>query len=88
MKNWLIGLIKEGRYTLGGVQNTIPIYRTDLTGDIITIYLYFDETISGKFTNFELIDQDGEVFDDQPDNIEKPNINGLLVSFKYTLKRI
>ena len=88
MKNWLKGFIKEGQYTIGGVKYKTPIYKTDLTGDVITIYLYLDDTVSGTITKFELLDQDGAVFDDQPDNIVKPNINGLLISFKYTLKRV
>lgn len=88
MKNWLLSFIKQGRYTLNGTKYTCPIYKTDLTGDVITIYLYLDDSVSGTITNFELLDQDGDTFDDQPDNITKPNINGLLVSFKYTLKRV
>ncbi|WP_419882801.1 hypothetical protein ACN6MY_03770 [Peribacillus sp. B-H-3] len=88
MKNWLIGIIKEGQYTMGGVKYKTPIYKTDLTGDVATIYLYLDDSVSGTITKFELIDQDGATFDDQPDNINKPNINGLLISFKYTLKKL
>jgi hypothetical protein len=88
MKNWLLSFIKEGQYTMGGKKYKTPIFKTDLTGDVITIYLYLDDSVSGNITRFELIDQEGDVFDDQPDNISKPNINGLLVSFKYTLKRV
>lgn len=88
MKNWIMGFIKQGRYTMNGIQYLIPIYRTDLTGDVITIYLYLDDSVSGTITRFELLDQDGDTFDDQPDNISKPNINGLLIEFQYTLKRV
>ena len=88
LKNWLMNTIKQGRFTKDGVQYFIPIFKVDLTGDVITIYLYLDDSVSGKITRIELLDQDGVTFDDQPDNITKPTINGLLVSFKYTLKRV
>lgn len=88
MKNWLLNFIKQGRYTMNGTKYVIPVYKTDLTGDVVTIYLYLDDSVNGTITKFELLDQDGDVFDDQPDNIIKPVINGLLVAFKYTLKRV
>lgn len=88
LKEFLLNNIKQGRYTMNGVKYLTPLYKTDLTGDVITIYLYLDDSVSGTITRFELLDQDGDVFDDQPDNIVKPNINGLLVAFKYTLKRV
>ncbi|WP_046180396.1 hypothetical protein [Domibacillus tundrae] len=88
MKNWLFAFIKEGRYTIGGVKTTAPIYKSSLTGDVITIQLYLDDSVKGTITKFELMDQKGQVFDDQPDNIIKPETNGLLVTFKYTLKKL
>lgn len=88
MKNWLLGFIKEGRYTIAGVKYLTPIYRSNVTGDVITIHLYLDDSVKGTITKFELMDQKGQVFDDQPDNITKPETNGLLISFKYTLKKI
>ncbi|MBL5768232.1 hypothetical protein MXL46_08140 [Heyndrickxia sporothermodurans] len=88
LKNMLLNLIKEGQYTLDGKKYKTPLFKTELSGDIITIYLYLDDNVSGKITRFELLDQDGDTFDDQPDNITKPNINGLLISFKYSLKRV
>ncbi len=73
---------------MNGTTYLTPIYKSDLTGDVITIYLYLDDSVSGKITRFELLDQDGDTFDDQPDSISKPSINGLLIAFKYTLKRV
>lgn len=88
MKTWLKNFIKEGQYTLNGVKYKIPIYQTDLTGDVVKFYLYLDDSITGKITRFELLDQDGSTFDDTPDNITKPSISGLLVEFQYTLKKV
>lgn len=88
MKDWLQNLIKEGRYTIGGVAKTTPIFKTDRSGDVITFYLYLDDTVSGTVTKLELLDTAGAVFDDQPDTIIKPSLNGLLVAFKYTVRRV
>ncbi|MCM3567839.1 hypothetical protein [Neobacillus mesonae] len=88
MKKWLKGLIKEGRYVINGSTQTAPIFNVQESGDTITFYLYFNDAISGSITKFQLIDQDGEVFDDQPDSISKSSLNGLLVAFKYTIKRV
>ncbi|XJZ25939.1 hypothetical protein ACF5W4_11055 [Bacillota bacterium Lsc_1132] len=88
MKDWLQALIKEGRYTIAGVAKTTPIFKVERNGDVITFYLYLDNNISGTVTKFELIDKDGTVFDDQPDNIVKPSLNGLLATFKYTVRRV
>ncbi|NMH83258.1 hypothetical protein [Heyndrickxia coagulans] len=87
-KNSLINLLREGRYTLDGKVYSIPIYKTSIDGDNINIYLYLDDTVSGHISQSQLIDRDGEVFDTQAENIDKPSINGLLISFTYNLKKI
>lgn len=88
MKNWLKNLLSHGTYRIGSTTKTMPIHSINLTGDVITIQFYLDDTVSGTITKFQVIDLDGTVFDDQPDSITKPLQNGLLVTFKYTLKRI
>ncbi|MFF2887027.1 hypothetical protein [Paenibacillus sp. NPDC057967] len=88
LKDYLQGLIKEGRYYIGSTPTTVPIFKTERSGDVITFYLYLDDTVTGTINKFQLIDQAGAVFDDQPDSVAKPNINGLLVAFKYTLRRV
>lgn len=88
MKNWLLGLLSHGTYTNNGVTSTMPIQSINLVGDVITVQFYLDDSVSGTITKFQVIDKDGGVFDDQPDSIAKPNLNGLLITFKYTLKKI
>ncbi|TVX92232.1 hypothetical protein [Paenibacillus agilis] len=92
MKAWLQSFIKEGRYFVGNTAYTTPIFKVEQVGDLVTFYLYLTATGTGTgaqaITRFQLIDQDGDVFDDQPDSIEKPEVNGLLVVFKYTLRKV
>jgi hypothetical protein len=88
LKDYLQGLIKEGRYVIGSTTYTTPIFKVERSGDVITFYLYLADDVSGNISKFQLIDQDGVVFDDQPDSITKPAVNGLLVAFKYTVRKV
>ncbi|WP_281885703.1 hypothetical protein [Paenibacillus sp. YYML68] len=88
MKDWLQGMISHGTYTKGGVETTMPIHAISQAGDVITVQFYLDDNVSGTITKFKVIDKEGGVFDDQPDSIVKPALNGLLITFKYTLKRV
>lgn len=86
-KDWLQNFIKEGKVIIDGVTHTIPIFNVERSGDIIIFYLYLDDSYAGVVSKFQLIDTDGDVFDDQPDSINKPGVHGLLAAFKYTLTR-
>jgi hypothetical protein len=88
MKDWLRNKISHGTYTIGGVEKSMPIRSLTQSGDVATLEFYLDDSVSGTITKFKVIDTDGDVFDDQPDAITKPALNGLLITFKYTLKRV
>lgn len=87
-KNFFRSLVKEGQYVIGNVTYTTPIFKTVQEEDQITFYLYLDDSIAGLITKWQLVDVDGEVFDDQPDSVEKKSVNGVLVAFRYTLKKL
>ncbi|MCE4048013.1 hypothetical protein [Bacillus sp. Au-Bac7] len=88
LKNYMKSIVKEGSYTIGGVTKTIPLFKVLQEGDQITFYLYLDDSIAGSITKFQLIDVDGAVFDDQPDSVSKKDFNGVLVAFRYSLKKL
>ncbi|MED3965054.1 hypothetical protein [Niallia taxi] len=88
VKNNFKNMVKEGRYIIGGVTKNINIFKILQEGDQITFYLYLDDSISGNITAFQLIDVDGDLFDDQPDSVTKKDINGVLVAFRYTVKKL
>lgn len=87
VKNHFKNLVKEGRYEKNGTFFSIPLFQTRENGDQITFYLYLNASITGPITKFQLIDKDGEVFDDEPDSVNKKDINGILVAFRYSLKK-
>ncbi|MFP7470011.1 hypothetical protein SFC55_03300 [Niallia taxi] len=88
VKTFFKNMVKEGRYIIGGVTKTTPIFRVLQEGDQITVYLYLNDSVAGSITKFQLIDVDGDVFDDQPDSVSKKDINGVLVAFRYSLKKL
>lgn len=81
-------MVKEGRYVVNGVTRTIPLFKTLQDGDQITFYLYLNDSVAGNITKYQLMDTDGDVFDDQPESITKQDINGTLVAFRYSLKKL
>ncbi|UZH06413.1 hypothetical protein [Heyndrickxia coagulans] len=87
-KQALINLLLEGRYTMNGKTYSTPIFKTSIDGDNVNVYLYLDDSVSGNITQVQLIDRDGAVFDTQTENINKPSINGLLITFTYNLKKV
>ncbi|WP_206458926.1 hypothetical protein [Anaerovorax sp. IOR16] len=90
--NKIANLIKEtishGTYQLNGSTKTTQIYKTSVEANVLKIYLYFDDVESGSFSKFQLVDTDGNVFAEKPDNISKPNTKGLLVLFKFTITEV
>lgn len=88
MKDWLEEKIAYGKYTIGGIEKVMNVYSLTQSGDVITLQFYLDDSVNGTITRFQVIDTDGAVMDDQPDSITKPSLNGLLVTFKYTLRRV
>ncbi|MGG3677478.1 hypothetical protein ABEU95_12375 [Heyndrickxia faecalis] len=87
-KQALINLLQQGQYTMDGKTYTTPIFKTTIDGDNVNVYLYLDDSVSGNITQVQLIDRDGAVFDTQTENISKPSINGLLITFTYNLKKV
>lgn len=87
-KDWIQGRISHGNYTVDGQVKEMQIYKLERSGDVITVQFYLDDTVSGNISKFQVLATDGTVFDDQPDSITKPSLNGLLVTFKYTIKRV
>ncbi|NSW90202.1 MAG: hypothetical protein HPY74_05905 [Firmicutes bacterium] len=85
---YIKALVSKGTYTISGVTKDVSILKTELTGGILTIYLYLDNTDSGNISNIKLIDIAGSVFADKPDNITKTNTKGLLIAFKFTISEV
>lgn len=87
-KAWFQSMISHGTYTIGSTVATMPIFTISLSGDIITLQFHLADSVSGTIGRFQVIDKDGTVWDDQPVSISKPAINGLLVTFQYSITKV
>lgn len=75
--------IDHASYTLDGAPKTIPIFKKSISGPLIKIYVYFDDTVTGKIENVQLVDTDGDFAASSPRTFTKANNKGLYVAFKY-----
>lgn len=82
---YIEGYIATGRYTMNGVTADIPVYSTKLEGNVLKVFLLFDNTYSGTLTQVQLIGSDGKVFDSEPESIVKIDTKLLLATFRYTI---
>lgn len=87
---FLRSILSHARVTIGGqVRDNIEFLEVKREGtDLVVVHVYLDDTYEGTVSRVQLIDRDGDVFDDQPENVNKPMINGLLAVFKYTLRKV
>lgn len=91
----LVGIEKIGRrfadsvdhaaYTLDGAPKTAKPFRKLVEADVVKIYVYFDDTISGKVADMQLVDIDGDTIACTDRTFEKPPNKGLYVAFKYNI---
>lgn len=81
--------ISHGTYTVDGETKETKIYKVTVDDNKIRIFLYLDETKGvGNLSKFELIDDEGNVFDDKADSIEKGDLKGLLIAFDYNIQEV
>lgn len=89
LANEIDNFIDHGTYTVDGSKKETPIYKVNVENNKIRIFLYLDETEGvGDLTEFELIDEDGNVFADKADNIEKGDLKGLLIAFDFDIQEV
>jgi hypothetical protein len=79
----------HGTYIVDGQKKDTPIYKVYVDGNKIRIFLYLSETEGvGTLSEFELIDEDGDVFAEKADSIEKGDLKGLLVAFDFNIQEV
>jgi hypothetical protein len=86
----IVGLFAQGAYIKDGQQVIVPIFRKEFIEEEATlkIYLYLTDEDVGTFTGFQILNAEGDVMLDKPDNITKPVSKGLLVAFKISIKEV
>lgn len=85
----LVSSIDHAAYTLDGQPKTVSIFKAAAVDDKATIYVYFDDTISGTIDNVQLVDADGDVVAEAHElSFKKPTTKGLYVAFKYSITEL
>ncbi|NPV89827.1 MAG: hypothetical protein HPY50_03505 [Firmicutes bacterium] len=75
--------LSHATYLLGGQQRQVDIFKTDINQDVIKIFVYLDDTVSGTVSNISLIDKDGDVVALAAREFVKPESKGLYSVFAY-----
>lgn len=83
--NAIVGALDHGAVITNGATEIVSIYKTEVVGNEVRIYLLFDGNYSGTMTSFKLRDKTSQVLVEQADNIDKIYNKLLLVTFKITL---
>lgn len=78
--------IGHAAFTLDGVPQTIPLFRTMVDREEICVYVYFDEEVLGDVANVTLVDKDGDTIAEAGERIfTKTPGKGLYIAFKYNI---
>lgn len=85
--NKITEIFSHGEYKKNGTVVSVPIYSVTASGDTVTVLFNLDHTVTGKITNFKLMDTDGDVFDERIMNVTKSN-DGIFPSFHYKVAEL
>jgi len=75
--------LSHATYLLNGSPRQVNIFKTELTGDLIRIFVYLDDTVSGTVSRISLVDVDGDVIALADRSFSKPQVQGLYSVFAY-----
>jgi len=84
--NKILSLLAQGAYVKDGQQVTAPIFRKEYSEESIQVYLYLTDEDVGTFTKFQILDEEGNVILDKPENITKTADKGMLIAFKVSIR--
>jgi len=81
-------LLAQGAYIKDGQQITVPIFRKEHSGNTIKVYLYLTDEDAGTFSEFQILDEEGNVILSKPDSIIKDASKGLLIAFEVRIQEV
>lgn len=80
--------LAHATYLLNGQQKQVDIFMTELNGNLIKIFVYLDDTVSGTVDKISLVDKDGDVIALADRQFIKPQSKGLYSVFAYTFTEV
>lgn len=75
--------LARAEYELNGVTQSIDLFRKSVEGDVVKVFVFFDDSVAGEIGNVRLVDQDGDIVANAERTFVKPQSKGLYVVFKY-----
>lgn len=75
--------LSHAEYELDGVTKRIDLFRTSVEGDLVKVFVFFDDAVAGEIGSVQLIDKDGDTVARAERSFIKPATKGLYVVFKY-----
>lgn len=78
--------LSHGTALVNGTSVKIPIQKINKKSNILQIFMYIDEAVAGRITQYSLVMKTGHIFMTKTDNIIKDSTRGLLVLFELETK--
>lgn len=75
--------LSHATYLLNGQQKQVNIFKTEIDQNLIKVFVYLDDTVSGTVKNISLVDKDGDVIALANREFIKPRSKGLYSIFAY-----
>lgn len=75
--------LSHATYLLNGQPRQVNIFKIDLDQNLIKVFVYLDDTVSGTVSNISLVDKDGDVVALANRQFVKPQFKGLYSVFAY-----
>lgn len=87
-REFILSSISHGKYQIGTTSYAIPIHKTEISNEVVYVYLLIDHNVAGTVNKFELYSYDNQVFAEKPDSLIKDNTQGILARFAFTIEEV
>lgn len=88
INNYIASNLSKAVIKLDNIDTDINIHSTNIVNNVLTVYIFLNDSIQGHITYVKLIDLEGNIFAEKADNILKDVSDGILASFKFTLSEV
>lgn len=75
--------ISHAAFTYEGETKEVPIFRAQVEGNIIRVYIFFGDEYQGEISNVKVVDTDGDVIISSGAVHTKAPDRGYYAAFKY-----
>lgn len=72
----------------GEVKKKVSIFKADVEGNKIKIYVYLDDSVIGEVEDISLVDKDGDIIAIAARTFTKPRTKGIYSVFAYTFVEV